>query len=120
LGAAARGMMRAGKRLPAARAMLPRDSITTRRKVKGIQDPSRNLPESNQAPCVMCVEKRKTISKSTIWFAVSLEDGGLGAEVEHVPALERVDSLTGHQAHEGSLKVERFWCAPIKSHDRIE
>ena len=50
----------------------------------------------------------------------SLEDRGLRAERQHVPALEGVDSLGPHQPHVRSLKVERFRRPPLESHDRIE
>jgi hypothetical protein len=50
----------------------------------------------------------------------SLENCGLGADGQEVPALEGIDRLVGHHAHVGGLEIERLGPAPIESHDRIE
>ena len=51
---------------------------------------------------------------------ISFQNGGLGGDVQEVPALEGVDGFVWHQPHVRGLEVERLRTAPVEPHDRIE
>src|ERR1700752_1119739 len=49
-----------------------------------------------------------------------LENSGLRAEVQLMPALERVDGLAGHHAHVLGFEIEHLGRRPLKRNDRIK
>ena len=49
-----------------------------------------------------------------------LENCGLGADGQEVPALKGIDRLVGHHTHVCGLEIERLGPAPVESYDRIE
>ena len=49
-----------------------------------------------------------------------LEDGGLGAEIKEMPALERVDCFARHHTHVSGFEVEGFRRWPVEANDGVE